>query len=309
MMTAYNKVNGTYCGEQPDLIGRCCGASGASTASSCRTGSARTPPLPAALAGLDLEMPGPPAWFGPSLAAAVRDGLVDESVVDGQVRHLLRLMGRVGLSEGRPPPGEEREEDDPGRRALARTVAAEGTVLLVNDGLLPLSELVSSVAVVGPERGPAGDGGRQLGGDAAPAPQRGRRRWPSASRPRWSHEVGCRIDRGLPADRPALLLDGEGCRMEYFDAAVLRSSGGGGGGAHARGFLWIGPPQPGLAIGACSVRTPRRRSRPTCPVRWRLRPASAGRAVLRLDGADGRGRFRAVSMARASTARATSPSR
>ncbi len=93
---------------------------------------------PAALAGLDLEMPGPPAWFGPSLAAAVRDGSVDESVVDEKVRRLLRLMSRVGLLDDTiPAPEPEREDDDPGRRALARAIAAEGTVLLVNNGLLP----------------------------------------------------------------------------------------------------------------------------------------------------------------------------
>ena len=97
VMTAYNKVNGVYCGEQPDLIGgvlrREWGFDGLVMSDWFGTHST----APAALAGLDLEMPGPSAWFGPTLAAAVRDGHVDESVVDGQVRHVLRLMGRVGI--------------------------------------------------------------------------------------------------------------------------------------------------------------------------------------------------------------------
>ena len=96
VMTAYNKVNGTYCGEQPDLIAGILrdewGFDGLVMSDWFGTHST----VPAALAGLDLEMPGPSAWFGPSLASAVRQGLVDEAVVDGQVRHLLRLLQRVG---------------------------------------------------------------------------------------------------------------------------------------------------------------------------------------------------------------------
>ena len=96
VMTAYNKVDGIYCGEQPDLVGGILrdewGFDGVVMSDWFGTHST----APAAVAGLDLEMPGPPAWLGPSLAAAVRDGTVDEPVVDRQVRHLLRLMGRVG---------------------------------------------------------------------------------------------------------------------------------------------------------------------------------------------------------------------
>ena len=141
VMTAYNKVNGTYCGEQPELINDILkdewGFDGLVMSDWFGTHST----APAALAGLDLEMPGPPAWLGPSLAAAVRDGSVEESVVDDKVRRLLRLMGRVGLLDGTTTtePVAEHEDDDPGRRAVARAIAAEGTVLLVNNGLLPLS--------------------------------------------------------------------------------------------------------------------------------------------------------------------------
>ena len=97
VMTAYNKVNGVYCGEQPDLIDGVLrgewGFDGLVMSDWFGTHST----APAALAGLDLEMPGPSAWLGPTLAAAVRSGEVDESVVDGQMRNVLRLMGRVGI--------------------------------------------------------------------------------------------------------------------------------------------------------------------------------------------------------------------
>src|SRR3984957_14655122 len=74
VMTAYNKVNGVYCGEQPDLIDGVLrgewGFDGLVVSDWFGTHST----VAAAVAGLDLEMPGPSAWLGPTLAAALRDG-------------------------------------------------------------------------------------------------------------------------------------------------------------------------------------------------------------------------------------------
>jgi len=288
VMTAYNKVNGTYCGEQPDLINGVLrdewGFDGLVMSDWFGTHST----APAALAGLDLEMPGPSAWFGPTLAAAVRDGLVDESVVDGQVRHVLRLMGRVGgVLDGTLARSEEREEDDPGRRAVAREVAAEGTVLLVNDGLLPLSPAgVSSVAVVGPNAGQLAMGG----GSSEVTPHRRcsvadalAERLPGVT---IRTEVGCRIDRGLPAV-DLRLLNGEQFLVEYFDRAGPPEQSGQAAVAaevaHTARILWIGPPQPGLEAGRCAVRI-RGSLTPDVSGRWRLGLESAGCSVLRIDG-------------------------
>ena len=113
LMTAYNKVGGIYCGEQPELINGILRGEWDfdGVAMSDWYGTHST--APAALAGLDLEMPGPPAWLGPNLAAAVRAGQVDEDVVDGQAGHLLGLMGRVGLLDGEAGRGEERRTTTP----------------------------------------------------------------------------------------------------------------------------------------------------------------------------------------------------
>jgi beta-glucosidase len=283
VMTAYNKVNGTYCCEQPDLLGTILreewGFDGLVMSDWFGTHST----VPAAAAGLDLEMPGPSAWFGPTLADAVRDGVVDESVVDEKVRHVLRLMERVGIL-GQTPSPDELEVDDPGRRAVAREVAAEGTVLLVNDGILPLGP-VSSVAVIGPNA-------RQLamgGGSSEVTPYRRRsvadalaERLPDA---RVVSEVGCRIERGLPPIDMRLVNDG-GFMIEYFDSAdppTDESAPVEAGVAHAARIMWIGPPRPGLEIGAFSVRI-RGNFTPDVPGAWRLGLESAGCALLRLDG-------------------------
>ncbi len=285
VMTAYNKVNGVYCGEQPDLIDGILrgewGFDGLVMSDWFGTHST----APAALAGLDLEMPGPSAWLGPTLAAAVREGLVDEAVVDGQVRHLLRLMGRVGLLDGAAPapaPADEREEDDPGRRAVAREVAADGTVLLVNDGLLPLSD-VARVAVLGPNASQLAMGG----GSSEVTPHRRRsvadalaERLPGAV---VSSEVGCRIDRGLPA-LDLRLMEGGGLRVDYFDGAGPPSRAPvASGTAYAARLMWIGPPQPDLAVGRYAVRIGGTFT-PDVSGGWRLGLESAGRAVLRVNG-------------------------
>ena len=287
VMTAYNKVNGIYCGEQPDLIDgvlrREWGFDGLVMSDWFGTHST----VPAALAGLDLEMPGPSAWLGPTLAAAVRNGDVDESVVDGQVRNVLRLMGRVGLLDGGATfdHASERQDDDPGRRAVAREVAAEGTVLLVNDGLLPLNPAtagVSRVAVIGPNAAALAMGG----GSSEVTPHRRRRladtlaeRLPDAI---VTSEVGCRIDRGLPSIDLRLLSD-ETVGVAYFDNADRAGAPVATDEAHTARVIWIGPPRPELTIGAYSVRLSTTFT-PDVAGAWRLGLESAGRAVLRLNG-------------------------
>ena len=54
--------------------------------------------------------------------------------------------------------------------------------------------------------------------------------------------------------------------------------------AHTARVLWIGPPQPGLTVGGCSVRLSATFT-PDVSGAWQLGLESAGRAVLRLDGA------------------------
>jgi beta-glucosidase len=305
LMTAYNKVNEIYCGEQPHLISDILRDEWSYDGLVMSDWFGTHSTAPAALAGLDLEMPGPSAWFGPSLAAAVRDGLVDVSVVEGHVRHVLRLMGRVGIlpdpaapSASTPEPirpPEELEEDDPGRRAVARSVAAEGTVLLVNDGLLPLDPGgVTSVAVVGPNASLLAMGG----GSSEVTPHRRRsmaealaERLPGAP---VAYEVGCRIDRGLPSLDMRLIGGGTGFMVEYFDTpdqpTVTEATDGQqaapveAGLAHSARTMWIGPPRPGLQVGQCAVRISGTFTPDTSGV-WRLGLESAGRSVLRLNGA------------------------
>ncbi len=296
VMTAYNKLNGTWCGEQPDLIAgvlrRSWGFDGLVMSDWFGTHSTRD----AAVAGLDLEMPGPAAWLGPLLADAVREGTVDEAVVDEKAMHMLLLMERTGVLAGGgrsadPAKMAEKEEDDPGRRAVARRVAAEGTVLLVNDGLLPLDASaggVRSVAVVGPNASQLAMGG----GSSEVTPHR-RRSLAEALAERLPgvtvlYEAGCRIDKGLPPLDMRLLRDAS-LQVEYFDSPERPALAGAAAPveaelAHAPRVLWVGSPRPGLVAGHYAVRIGATFT-PDASGTWRLGLESAGRSVLRLDGA------------------------
>ena len=148
LMTAYNRVNGTYCSEHAELITMLRDEwqfEGLIMSDWYGTHST----VPAASAGLDLEMPGPPQWFGEKLAAAVRAGDVSESALDDKVHRVLSLMEHTGrLDDERP---QEVCIDDPIDRAIARRAARESFVLLQNRGAaLPISPAVTSIAVIGP---------------------------------------------------------------------------------------------------------------------------------------------------------------
>jgi beta-glucosidase len=148
LMTAYNRVNGTYCSEHAELITMLRDEwqfEGLIMSDWYGTHST----VPAASAGLDLEMPGPPQWFGEKLAAAVRAGDVAESALDDKVHRVLSLIERTGrLDDERP---QEVCIDDPIDRAIARRAARESFVLLQNQGAaLPISAAVTSIAVIGP---------------------------------------------------------------------------------------------------------------------------------------------------------------
>ncbi|MCI0158740.1 glycoside hydrolase family 3 C-terminal domain-containing protein [Leifsonia shinshuensis] len=106
----------------------------------------------AALGGLDLIMPGPDGPWGARLERAVRDGLVAEEVIDDKVERIVRLGRRVGAVG--PRPAREMSPDlpaAPSTRGLLREAVARSSVVLANNGLLPLRESgIASLALIGP---------------------------------------------------------------------------------------------------------------------------------------------------------------
>lgn len=152
IMTGYNKVAGTWCSENPDLVQTILrdewGFDGLVMSDWFGTHST----VEATNAGLDLEMPGPPAYRSDALIKAVQAGEVSEATIDERVRAVLTLSERTGVLDGNAPdPTREFWDDDPLRRELLRRVASQAIVLLRNENdALPLRDGLRKIALVGP---------------------------------------------------------------------------------------------------------------------------------------------------------------
>lgn len=97
----------------------------------------------------DLVMPGPDGPWGSALVAAVEAGEVSREAIDRKVIRILRLAARVGALEGFAPVQAEPLSTQDGV-AFAREAEAAGSVLLANDGVLPLdASSLTKVAVIG----------------------------------------------------------------------------------------------------------------------------------------------------------------
>jgi beta-glucosidase len=150
IMSAYNKVNGLYCSENPHLLHDILMGEWGFTGfveSDWILGTHST--VGAALAGLDIEMPSP-LYFGDPLIAAVNDDSVPEANIDEAVRRILRAKLRFGIIDGLPATDASVIES-PAHTALALQTEQEAIVLLKNDGgALPLQRTaLGSIAVVG----------------------------------------------------------------------------------------------------------------------------------------------------------------
>ena len=140
IMTGYNGVNGTYCSESKelleDILRREWGWKGLVMSDWYGTYSTTD----AALAGLDLEMPGPPRFRGDPLMHNATTDKVREHVLDERARAVLNLV-KACAAAGIPENAEEKTGDTPETAALLRRIGNEGIVLLKNEkNVLPLKK-------------------------------------------------------------------------------------------------------------------------------------------------------------------------
>jgi beta-glucosidase len=168
VMSAYNKLNGRWCSENPylltDILKREWGFKGFVVSDWGAVHST----VPTANAGLDIEMPTGDFLNDRLLLPALKEGAVNEAVIDDKIARLLRVMYTDGLFEAAPAP-DKSAVNSPAHRSLARSVESAAIVLMKNrNGVLPLdASRVRSIAVIGPNAAAARTGG---GGSAYVTP-------------------------------------------------------------------------------------------------------------------------------------------
>jgi len=159
VMSAYNKLNGLWCSENPwlltDVLKKEWGFKGLVVSD---WGAVHSN-IPTANAGLDIEMP-KGDFLNETLIPFVKGGDVSESVIDDKITRLLRVMYLDGLFDPQPAP-DTTVVNSPAHRMLARDVESAGIVLLKNrNNVLPLdASRIHTIAVIGPNAAVARTGG------------------------------------------------------------------------------------------------------------------------------------------------------
>lgn len=154
VMTAYNKLNGVYCSENEWLLREVLRGEWGFDGAVVSDWGAMSSSVASVRAGLDLCMPGPRRDHARALVEAVRSGDLEEGRVSEAASHIERLAHRVkacqakGSVDGTSESSLSEEEFYRVHADLAREAAAQSTVLLKNDGVLPLNP-DAKVAVIG----------------------------------------------------------------------------------------------------------------------------------------------------------------
>ncbi|KAI7874859.1 hypothetical protein K492DRAFT_137251 [Lichtheimia hyalospora FSU 10163] len=125
--------------------------------------------IPSALAGLDMTMPGDIvmgdgySWWGPNLTKYVNDGDVPEDRVTDMATRVTAAWYKMRQDKDFPDTSIRAFDRDSAPEVLVegdehakdvREMGAAAAVLLSNDGILPLSNDLKKIAIVGSDAGP-----------------------------------------------------------------------------------------------------------------------------------------------------------
>ncbi|HZC86034.1 MAG TPA: glycoside hydrolase family 3 N-terminal domain-containing protein [Steroidobacteraceae bacterium] len=149
LMCAYNKINGAYaCGDDPMLNGDVKNAIGYK--GFIMSDWKAVYGWEYALNGLDMQSGAQldeQEWFDKPLRQAMAEGKFSHARLSDMVRRVLYAVYVSGIDRWKGPQG---VPDLAAHRALALDIARQGTVLLKNDGILPLAPAGKKViAVIG----------------------------------------------------------------------------------------------------------------------------------------------------------------
>jgi beta-glucosidase len=149
VMCSYPRINGLFACENPALLTTILrhqwGYRGYVMSDRGATNSTE----PSIKAGLDLEFGTKPIWFTPAkLHEALNTGSIAMTDLDAMLIRRFAAMFRLGQFDA--PITGVRAIDFSAHGKTARTIAAQGSVLLKNNGVLPLAPSIKSFALIGP---------------------------------------------------------------------------------------------------------------------------------------------------------------
>lgn len=157
IMTAYNKLNGTYCSQNAWLLQTVLREEWGFDGAVISDWGAVSGVAESIAAGLDLCMPGPRPDYAPTALAAARRGALEERCVDRAAGRVIDLVERTrpsrrprASSSSATTAGDPAADESVYKRnaRLAARAARESAVLLENSGILPLDP-TKTVAVIG----------------------------------------------------------------------------------------------------------------------------------------------------------------
>ncbi|WP_423183536.1 glycoside hydrolase family 3 C-terminal domain-containing protein [Arthrobacter sp. NyZ413] len=149
VMCSYNRINGVYASEDPWLLSEVLRGEWGFTGLVVSDWGAVNDRVRGLSAGMDLEMPASGGITDAQIVDAVKNGTLDETVLDTAVARVLDLADRT--AGVRVATGNGTSFDVDAHHALAREAAGRSIVLLKNeDGFLPLDPAsTGTIAVIG----------------------------------------------------------------------------------------------------------------------------------------------------------------
>ncbi|MHA2389338.1 MAG: glycoside hydrolase family 3 C-terminal domain-containing protein [Candidatus Hodarchaeales archaeon] len=156
VMTCYNKINGIYGSDNSyllrDILFKKWGFEGFVVSDWGATYHNELTTQSCLEAGLSLEMPSGKKYTKKLLYEGLGKGEIDVDLINDSIRRILLIAGKTGVFDD-PESLPKGERNSIKHQSLSREIAEEGTVLLKNEGLLPLNlDSISSIAVLGPNK-------------------------------------------------------------------------------------------------------------------------------------------------------------